>query len=123
MEGDDHSPPVAFAELERGASAGRFVHAVESLLAAAGVLLPTGFPTPWLGHDWAVHRIPSGLDSTVSYAIRWHGDRPAVLWEQAGTTVTLTAPALDPGWSSADPAGEALWPPSASRTPLRVTSL
>lgn len=117
----DGSPPASFADLVRVASAGRFVHAVESLLATGGALLPTGIPTPWLGHDWAVHGVPSGPATAVSYAIRWHGDRPAVLWEQDGAAVALTAPALAPGWSSAEPAGEALWP--APRPVLRVTSL
>ena len=59
----------------------------------------------------------------MSYAIRWHGERPAVLWEQSGPPVTLTAPAFDKDWSSADRAGEALWPAPPTRGPLRVTSL
>ncbi len=48
-----------------------------------------------------------------SFAVRWHGARPALLWDvPAGTTVT--APALDPAWSSAEPVGETLLaePPS-----------
>jgi hypothetical protein len=39
--------------------------------------------------------------------VRWHGDRPALLWSvPAGTRIS--APGLDPEWSSADPQGEAL---------------
>jgi len=117
------APTLAFAELTRGESAGRFTHAAESLLASAGALLPIGLPGPWLGHDWAVHGVPTGVESAVSYAIRWHGERPAVLWEQSGRPVTLTAPAFDKKWSSADRAGEALWPAPPTRGPLRVTSL
>lgn len=65
-----------------------------------------GFPPAWLGLAISVHSMPTrrGL---VSYALRWHDARPAVLWT-APPGVTLTAPALDPKWSSASPSGEAL---------------
>jgi len=49
----------------------------------------------------------------VSYAIRWHGQRPAVLWEIDGPVVPLTASVVAPGWSTAAPKGEALWPAPA----------
>ena len=55
----------------------------------------------------------SGRRSTVSFAVRWHGEHPAVLWEVAGEPVELTAPAVDPAWRTAAPTGEALWPASA----------
>ncbi len=42
-----------------------------------------------------------------SFAVRWHGARPALLWDApAGSTVR--APLLDPAWSSNEPVGEAL---------------
>jgi hypothetical protein len=49
----------------------------------------------------------------VSYAVRWHGDRVALLWEVAPhddvtDPLRLTAPGLDPGWSTTDLRGEAL---------------
>jgi len=43
----------------------------------------------------------------LSFAVRWHGPRPALLWE-APAGVTLRAPSLDPGWSSHETAGETL---------------
>ena len=50
--------------------------------------------------------MPTVGASTVSLGVRWHGERPAVLWEQVGDPVELRAF----GWSSAERSGEALWP-------------
>ena len=51
----------------------------------------------------------------LSFAVRWHGERPALLWDleshRSDPAVRLTAPALDPDWSSAEPRGEALLSP------------
>jgi hypothetical protein len=87
-------------------------------LACDGELLPAGIPADWLGAPVEVHGVPVGPASTVSFALRWHGERPAVLWEVAGADVELTAPAVAPGWRSTDRTGEALWPapPQASNT-------
>lgn len=94
----------------------RFLAWVESLLVAPGAdgaaLLPHGFPHDWLGQGLEAHRIPAGGDRTASFAIRWHGARPAVLWEQSGPG-RLTAPAVAPSWSTTDASGEALWPEPA----------
>ena len=54
----------------------------------------------------------------LSYAVRWHGDRPAMLWElephDADATVRLTAPGLDATWASTERRGEALLAPVPS---------
>lgn len=66
-------------------------------------------PPAWLGQGVEVHDAPTprGL---LSYAVRWHGARPALLWDApAGTTIT--APGLEPGWSSRAAKGEALLAP------------
>ena len=102
-------PTAPFSEVVRGTSAGRFVHEVERRLASGGDLLPIGFPRSWIGLGIEVHRVPTGADSAVSYAVRWHGERPAVLWEQLGEPITLTATAVDSEWSTAEASGEALW--------------
>jgi len=77
------------------------------------VLLPDGFPAAWLGVNWEVHHVPAGAESTVSYAVRWHGDRPALLWEVHGAPVLLAGGTAAPEWSSDATQGEALWPANA----------
>lgn len=76
-------------------------------------------PDSWLGQGWEIHGAPTS-HGRLSYAIRWHGDRPAVLWELEPhphvaplAPVTLTAPALDPAWSTTRGSGEALLAPVA----------
>lgn len=88
----------------------------EARLASGTALLPAGFPDGWLGQSFEVYGIPTGDRSTVSYAVRWHGARPAVLWEQTGGPVELVAPGVAPGWRTDAASGEALWPePAAAR--------
>jgi len=87
------------------------------LAAPGGVLLPSGLPTGWEGTNFEVYGLPTGPASTVSFAVRWHGARPAVLFEQSGTPVQLTAPVVAPEWSTADTSGEVLWPVPPGLTP------
>ena len=75
-------------------------------------LLSSGLPASWLGNNFEVFDLPTGATGTVSFAVRWHADRPAVLWEQSPADdgpIVLTSPALAPQWSSPDVSGEALW--------------
>lgn len=70
-------------------------------------LLP-GFGEPWLGQPLAVHRLPTAA-GTLSFALRWHGARPALLWEVEGDrSFTLACSSIDPGWSSREARGETL---------------
>ena len=78
--------------------------------ADGGRLLPSGMPAGWEGNNFEVYGVPTGALSSVSFAVRWHGERPAVLWEQSGQQVTLSSPAIAPGWQTTDVKGEALWP-------------
>ena len=99
-------------------SRGAFVDAVErSLVQPAGDrdILPGACPPTWLGANFEVHGLPTSARSTLSFAVRWHGDRPALLWEQSGPPVTLTATAIDPAWRSDAPSGEALLAAPAER--------
>jgi hypothetical protein len=78
-----------------------------------GLALCSLLPADWRGQPVEVHDAPThhGL---LSFAVRWHGDRPAVLWELAGRNdapVRFTAPGLDPAWSSTDRVGEVLLGP------------
>jgi hypothetical protein len=88
---------------------------LESTFAIGGSLMPAGLPDAWLGQPVEVHGVPTAPGRTVSYAVRWHGDRPAVLWEQTGEPVELTAPVVAPGWTTTERSGEALWPVPADR--------
>ena len=92
---------------------------LESRLAHGGALFPAGMPPAWLGQSVDAYGVPTGPRSSVSYAIRWHGDRPAILWEQTGETVQLTAPVAAPEWRSGEATGEALWPAPVIDTELR----
>jgi hypothetical protein len=83
---------------------------LECQFAIGGNLFPRGIPAAWLGQSIEAHGIPTGTSSSISLAVRWHGARPAVLWEQSGGPVELTAPVLAPTWSSREPSGEVLWP-------------
>ena len=113
-----------FSELARGSSAGRFVSAVERRLVSGGDVLPMGLPSSWLGANFELHGVPTSSTSTLSIAVRWHGDRPAVLWEQTGEVQRLTATAIDPAWSTQSPTGEGLWkaPQAARASTLSVSS-
>ena len=72
----------------------------------AGVALFADWPSAWIGQPIDVRDAPTRR-GPVSCSVRWHGDRPALLWEgPAGTT--FTAPGLDPTWSSTEVRGEAL---------------
>jgi hypothetical protein len=84
-------------------------------------LMPISFPAAWLGVDFEAHGLAIGLASTLSFAIRWHGDRPAVLWDISGPPMPLN----HGDWSTGQLSGEALWPPvttSVSLDPFVDTS-
>lgn len=87
----------------------RRVAAIERRLAASGVLLPGGIPQAWRGQHFEAHGLPVGPASSVSFAVRWHGEHAAVLWEVDGPAVALAAPAVDPAWRTTEASGEALW--------------
>jgi hypothetical protein len=105
---------ASFADVRRGSSVGRFVRSIERRIADGGRLLPGGIPTSWLGSNFEIHVVPTSPLTTVSFAVRWHGERPAVLWEQHAigdhSTVELSAPDVDPDWRSSEGSGETLWP-------------
>jgi hypothetical protein len=79
-----------------------------------GIVLASMVPEAWFGQGWEVHDAPTA-QGHVSYAVRWHGDRVALLWEvephEGHGPVRLSAPGLDPGWSTTDRRGEALLGP------------
>lgn len=76
-----------------------------------GLSLCPVLPDAWWGQPWSVTDVPTSW-GMLGYAVRWHGDRPALLWELTPWadvgTVRLRAPGLDAAWSSDDRSGEAL---------------
>jgi hypothetical protein len=83
---------------------------LERAMVTGGALFPNGLLAPWTGAAVEAHGLPTVGATTVSFAIRWHGARPAILWEQSGEPIELTSPVLAPGWSTTEARGEALWP-------------
>jgi hypothetical protein len=71
-------------------------------------ILGEGLPNDWSLQPIEVFHLPATAMATVSYAVRWHGLRPAIVWEVEGGEAALCAPALDANWSSSDAKGETL---------------
>ncbi|MEX1218400.1 MAG: hypothetical protein WEA11_07780 [Acidimicrobiales bacterium] len=70
-------------------------------------LLP-GFGEQWLGQPAAMLRVPT-IAGSVSFALRWHGARPALLWEvESERSFTMTCTSIDSEWSTTESRGEAL---------------
>ncbi|MEL6981515.1 MAG: hypothetical protein AAFO29_03735 [Actinomycetota bacterium] len=118
------SPAGSWSPDDDVRAAARFVTLSRDLVVASGDTEPTadgdqrrtidlllGMPSAWLGGQIEVHRAPvAGV--RVSYAIRWHGYRPALLWEvhddhDVGIPV-LRCPGLDHEWSTDQASGETL---------------
>ncbi|MFZ4517009.1 MAG: hypothetical protein ACOYOP_01375 [Microthrixaceae bacterium] len=81
--------------------------------AAGSAVLPVVAPT-WWGVPMEAHGLRTAW-GTVSWALRWHGDRPALLWEVEPAeglgedpAPALTAAGLDPSWRGTGWQGEAL---------------
>ncbi len=100
---------AAARTIDAAADPGGFLVVMRQALAREhddGVDVLPGFPTEWLGQNLAVHDLPL-RDGSLSFALRWHGARPALLWDGPVGTA-LRCPALDRDWSAAGGEGEAL---------------
>ncbi|MEX1009484.1 MAG: hypothetical protein WD271_16825 [Acidimicrobiia bacterium] len=91
----------------------RFLNVLRSALvgeAATTIELLHDWPAEWRGLPLDVRSAPTRL-GPVSYSLRWHDERVALLWEvPAGATVRI--PGFDPEWSTTEPRGETLLVPS-----------
>lgn len=110
-------PGGCMGDGHHGWAAADFLTLVRDLLVRevdGGLALATLVPAAWYGQGWEVHDAPTAW-GRASYAVRWHGDRVAMLWEvepHAGMDPPrLTAPGLDASWSATEPRGEALLGP------------
>jgi hypothetical protein len=96
------------------AASAALIVAARELLVTDGpdgpVLLPV-FPDGWYGAGVELHDAPTAF-GVLSFAIRWHGQRPALLWDLVPhdglDDVVLTIPGLDPDWSTTEVRGDAL---------------
>lgn len=96
------------------AASAALVQAVRALLVTEvddGLQLLPVFPPTWYGAGVELHDAPTAFGH-LSFAIRWHGQRPALLWDlerhpDVGT-VTVRVPGLDPTWSTTEARGDAL---------------
>ena len=80
-------------------------------------------PPEWIGHGLELHDAPTEY-GTLSFAVRWHGTRPALLWDvrlhpDIGQ-VAITAPGLDRTWITTEPKGEALLAEPDVRTAIQT---
>jgi hypothetical protein len=72
-------------------------------------VLRYGVPRMWLGVNMECHRVVASPEHTVSYGMRWHGEKPALLWETNGPFgLRLDAGATDSAWHSGEASGDAL---------------
>lgn len=69
-----------------------------------------GFRPEWRGAKLDVRNVatPGGR---LSFSLRWHGARPALLWDvedPTGVEMRVRCSSIDPGWGGSGPKGEAL---------------
>jgi len=72
-------------------------------------VLPHGIPQPWWGAQFECHGLVADPRHRMSYAIRWHGERPALLWEMSGEPgIVIAGGVSNEQWHSTDMSGETL---------------
>jgi hypothetical protein len=72
-------------------------------------ICPCGIDKSWLGVNFECHKLLASPEHLISYAVRWHGERPALLWEIDGPVGTkVAASAIDRTFSSTEMRGETL---------------
>ena len=80
-------------------------------------VLPFGIPEPWWGASFDCHGMIADPFRSLSFAVRWHGARPALLWEVSGSPgLVLTGGRADREWHSTDASGETLLAAPVSNT-------
>lgn len=95
---------------------------IEALLAcmvaeaADHIVMVPALPAAWRGASADAHSLAT-RHGTLSFSVRWHGSRPALLWDLTPPDRSATAgPAagvalrcgLDESWTTSEPVGEAL---------------
>lgn len=103
--GDDSDSPLVRAALFNGLRA-LMVHETSS-----GVDLVPGMNRGWYGKNLEASRMRT-RSGMLSFALRWHGERAALLWEfepsRDEAEWELTFASMDPDFTTTDRSGEAL---------------
>jgi hypothetical protein len=72
-------------------------------------VFPFGIPETWWGTSVDCRGLIGDPHRSLSFSVRWHGARPALLWEVAGPAgLVLTGGSADGEWHTADSSGETL---------------
>ena len=72
-------------------------------------ICPCGIDKSWLGVNFECHKLLASPEHVISYAVRWHGEKPALLWEIDGPVgAKVAASAIDRTFSSTEMRGETL---------------
>ena len=72
-------------------------------------ICPCGIDKSWLGVNFECHKLLASPEHAISYAVRWHGEKPALLWEIDGPVgAKVAASAIDRTFSSTEMRGETL---------------
>ena len=72
-------------------------------------ICPCGIDKSWLGVNFECHKLLASSEHVISYAVRWHGEKPALLWEIDGPVgAKVAASAIDRTFSSTEMRGETL---------------
>ena len=94
-------------------SASHYVRAIRALVVedtGTEVRLLPQLPELWRGRTIDVLGLPVA-NGTMSFGLRWHGHRPALLWEASlapEAPFTLKIPGIDAGFETSDRQGETL---------------
>lgn len=106
----------AIARAFAGQTDARFLAAVRAALVREdgdAIVLLEDWPTEWIGLPIDVRDAPT-RKGPVSCSVRWHADRPALLWD-GPADAQFRSPGLDPAWASTDARGEVLLAAASTR--------
>lgn len=109
------SATYAFSEGHHGGMDGHVLRSIRHLVVDEGgdtVDLLASMPAAWRGRPMAAHNVPIAAGN-LSYGLRWHGPRPALLWEldrRSEARFEVRVPSISSEWSSLDDVGESLLP-------------
>lgn len=81
-------------------------HALVDDTAEGPLILLRDWPDEWRGQSLEVHAAPTRR-GPVSFALRWHGEHPALIWDVA-VDRPLRVPGLQPDWERDVAVGEEL---------------